>query len=375
MNKAPNKHQEFERPESLSTARSFDQYAGNVATYIQAPLLHEHWYACAATDEITRDPIAKTVLGHSIVFYRTQEGRPVALQNRCLHRSFPLAKSRLEGDELVCGYHGARYDSDGKLLRIPCQKNVPDRALRSYPLKEMGPMVFIWMGKGEPSDAEFDAINFLKDSSFRSIQGNFDIAASYLLMQENLNDFTHFAFLHNQSFGVEEEYAETGAQITRKNGKVFSLRAEHDSDMIRNVLTPPGVAASLAGKSLVRYDESHSVSPGVFVSRLWTEVDGDPASADGLQAYILHMMTPVTKNRCLYWWLVAFNHGQDEDEFFNRLPQFLLGGFSEDVTACEDMQRLLEEDSTDFEELNITGDRAGLHFRKILLDWAASEGS
>jgi phenylpropionate dioxygenase-like ring-hydroxylating dioxygenase large terminal subunit len=111
----------------------------------------------------------------------------------------------------------------------------------------------------------------------------------------------------------------------------------------------------------------------VFVSRLWTEVDGDPASADGLRAYILHMMTPVSKNSCLYWWMVAFNHGQDEDEFFEVLPQFLLGGFSEDVTACEDMQRLLEDDSTDFDELNITGDRAGLHFRKILLDWAAQE--
>ncbi|MCZ4264068.1 aromatic ring-hydroxylating dioxygenase subunit alpha [Erythrobacter sp. G21629-S1] len=358
---------------AVAGASNFHELGRNVANYIQAPLLHEHWYVCATRDEITRDPIAKTILGHSIVFYRTQEGKPVALQNRCLHRSFPLAKSRLEGDELVCGYHGARYDSDGKLLRIPCQKNVPDRALRSYPLKEMGPMVFVWMGKGEPDNSAFEAINFLEDSAFRSVQGSFEIAASYLLMQENLNDFTHFAFLHNQSFGVEEDYAETSPDISRKDGKVFSLRAEHDSDMIRAVLTPPGVASTLAGRSLVRYDESHSVSPGVFVSRLWTEVDGDPASADGLRAYILHMMTPVSKNSCLYWWMVAFNHGQDEDEFFEVLPQFLLGGFSEDVTACEDMQRLLEDDSTDFDELNITGDRAGLHFRKILLDWAAQE--
>lgn len=345
----------------------------NVSEYLRLPLLNAHWYVCATVDEITREPMAKTVLERSIVFYRTLDGAPVALQNRCLHRSFPLASSQLVGEQLVCGYHGARYASDGKLLGIPCQKGVPDRALRSYPLKECGPFVFIWMGEGEPDNAAFEAISFLEDPAFRAVHGHFEIAASYLLMQENLNDFTHFAFLHHVSFGVEEDYAEVAPEITRRDGRIFSLRSETNSDLIRAVLTPPGVAASLAGRTLVRYDESHTVSPGVFISRLWVEADGDPSPAEQLQAYILHMMTPVSKERCLYWWMAAFNHGQDEDEYFEVLPQFLLKGFREDVAACEEMQRLLDADKTVFDELNIIGDRAGLLVRKLMLDWAKHE--
>jgi vanillate O-demethylase monooxygenase subunit len=345
----------------------------NVSEYLHLPLLNAHWYVCATGSEITREPIAKTVLENSIVFYRTLNGEPVALQNRCLHRSFPLASSRLVGDQLVCGYHGARYAKDGTLLGIPCQKGVPDRALRSYPLRECGPFVLIWMGDGEPDNSAFEALSFLEDPSFRIVHGHFEIAASYLLMQENLNDFTHFAFLHHASFGVEEEYAEIAPEITRKNGRIFSLRAEANSDLVRAVLMPPRVAASLNDRSLVRYDESHSISPGLFISRLWVEVDGRAAEEDQLEAYILHMMTPISKDRCLYWWLAAFNHGQDEDEYFEALPHFLLKGFREDVAACEDMQRLLEADKTLFDELNIVGDRAGLLFRKLMVDWAKGE--
>lgn len=345
----------------------------NVASYIRLPLLFNHWYAAALSPEIGRKPIARTLLDRSIVLFRKDSGAVVALQNRCLHRSFPLSESRLEGDQLVCGYHGARYSSDGRLVGVPCQKNVPDRALRSYPVREIGPFVFIWMGDAEPDKLQLGAIDFLDDESFRTVHGSFEIACSYLMMQENLNDFTHFAFLHHDSFGVPEQFAEVAPTITRRDGKVFSKRAEHDSRTVLAVLTPPGFGASLVGKTLTRYDESHSVAPGIFVSRLWTEVEGKEPPGDGLKAYILHLMTPVTKDRCRYWWAVAFNFGQDEDDYFEALPAFLLGGFREDAAACEAMQRLLDEDQTAFDEMNIAGDRAGLLFRKIMLDWANDE--
>lgn len=353
---------------------SFDKAAiRHVASYIKAPLLYRHWYVAGTRDEITREPLGRTILDHAIVFYRTEAGEPVALQDRCLHRSFPLSKSRLVGDELVCRYHGMRYARDGSVVKIPCQETRPDRALRRYPLREIGPLVFIWMGDGSPDEAELEAVAWLDDPTYRAVHGGLQIEANYLLMQENLNDFTHFAFLHHDSFGVEEAYAESAPTITQRDGKVFSLRAERNSDVIRGVLTPPRVAASLAGKDLVRYDESHSASPGVFVSRLWTEVDGAAASPGGMQAYILHTLTPVTETRCLYWWTVAFNHGQGEDEYFAHLPEFLARGFREDVAACEEIQKLIFEDNTQNEELTISGDRAGLLFRKMIIDLSRSE--
>ena len=49
------------------------------------------WYVAGWADEISTDNILeRTLLGESIVFYRTADGRIVALENRCCHRGAPL---------------------------------------------------------------------------------------------------------------------------------------------------------------------------------------------------------------------------------------------------------------------------------------------
>ncbi|MBN0727176.1 Rieske 2Fe-2S domain-containing protein, partial [Pseudomonas aeruginosa] len=84
---------------------------------------------------------------------RTLAGQAVALEDRCAHRSFPLSRSRLEGDGIVCGYHGFRYDSQGELIETPSQKACPRGVgIRHYPLLERGPLVWIWLGDPRLAD-------------------------------------------------------------------------------------------------------------------------------------------------------------------------------------------------------------------------------
>ena len=80
-------------------------------------------------------------------------GTPVAVRNRCPHRSFPLAMGRLEGDTLVCGYHGARFGCDGVCSGVPSQSVVPPGArTRAFPVAQHGPLVWIWMGDAALAD-------------------------------------------------------------------------------------------------------------------------------------------------------------------------------------------------------------------------------
>jgi vanillate O-demethylase monooxygenase subunit len=69
--------------------------------------------------------LKRTVLGQRLVLFRTQAGAPVALDDRCAHRSFPLSAGTLEGDAVVCGYHGLRYDAAGDCIQVPSQKSCP----------------------------------------------------------------------------------------------------------------------------------------------------------------------------------------------------------------------------------------------------------
>ena len=50
------------------------------------------WYVAAWDHELLGDALLqRTICGQSLVFYRRQDGGPVALDNRCCHRHAPCA--------------------------------------------------------------------------------------------------------------------------------------------------------------------------------------------------------------------------------------------------------------------------------------------
>src|SRR5687767_5690443 len=76
-------------------------------------ILRNYWYVVAEPHEIGRLPFARTICNEPIVFWRKEDGTPVAFEDRCCHRRMPLHKGRLVGDVLVCHYHGLEYDATG----------------------------------------------------------------------------------------------------------------------------------------------------------------------------------------------------------------------------------------------------------------------
>src|SRR5262245_61896567 len=64
------------------------------------------WYAAAWDAEIKHALWPRTICGKHVVMYRKADGSVAALEDACWHRLVPLSKGRLEGDTVVCGYHG-----------------------------------------------------------------------------------------------------------------------------------------------------------------------------------------------------------------------------------------------------------------------------
>ncbi len=53
------------------------------------------------------------------------EGDLYALENRCSHQDLPLSDGELDGDQLECLYHGARFDvCTGKAMALPAIRPV-----------------------------------------------------------------------------------------------------------------------------------------------------------------------------------------------------------------------------------------------------------
>jgi phenylpropionate dioxygenase-like ring-hydroxylating dioxygenase large terminal subunit len=118
-------------------------------------LVYNAWYIGAWADELKpQGVLGRTLLELPVVFYRGEDGRAYALEDRCCHRALPLSHGCVIGDQLQCGYHGLVYDHNGICVKVPGQERVPAQAkVRSYPVVEQDQMLWIWMGEPALADA------------------------------------------------------------------------------------------------------------------------------------------------------------------------------------------------------------------------------
>jgi len=73
-----------------------------------------HWHPVLPSVELGSEPVPLRLLGQEIVIFRTETGRVGALVDMCPHRRMRLSKGRVQGEEIVCQYHGWRFARDGQ---------------------------------------------------------------------------------------------------------------------------------------------------------------------------------------------------------------------------------------------------------------------
>lgn len=71
-----------------------------------------HWHPILLTRDLGARPRAVMLHGRELVLFRTPGGL-AALGNTCPHRRARLSDGRVDGDRVVCPYHGFRFGPDG----------------------------------------------------------------------------------------------------------------------------------------------------------------------------------------------------------------------------------------------------------------------
>jgi len=72
-----------------------------------------HWHPLLPSRRLRQRPLRLQLCGEPLVLFRTASGVPAALMEACPHRRMSLAAGRVQGEQLVCAYHGWRFDRDG----------------------------------------------------------------------------------------------------------------------------------------------------------------------------------------------------------------------------------------------------------------------
>lgn len=206
--------------------------------------LEPYWYIACRSRDLASRPIARTMLGNPLVLFRTEDGSPAALVDRCAHRGVPLSAGKVVSGRLECAYHGWRYDGAGVCRLVPALAGASEgkgRVVPAHPTREQ--QGFVWVhgtSGGAPPDEPFSFPHY-DDEAYRSVCVESEVEATLHAALENQLDVPHTAFLHRGLFrgGRANEIA---AVVRRWSDRVEAeyVGEPRPSGLVGRLLAPEG---------------------------------------------------------------------------------------------------------------------------------------
>ena len=160
-----------------------------------------YWIAVGTTQELYDIPQAVKVLGEELVLFRDQFGKVGLLGEHCPHRGASLEYGDIEDGGLRCPYHGWLFNVDGQCLEMlaePSDSKFCQKVKHlSYPVKELGGLIFAYMGPDKDDPPPLPKYKALADpAGQRSLEATRVYNYNWFNFIENGADPVHFSILH-----------------------------------------------------------------------------------------------------------------------------------------------------------------------------------
>ncbi len=342
-------------------------------------IVRNRWYIAAFGTEISRDPIERTLLGLPVALYRKEDGTPVAMYGLCPHRYFPLAKGKVRGDALVCGYHGFTFAADGKCIEIPSQGTGTGFCQPTYPIVEKGPLCWIWRGDPDKADEAlippYDDFGLGVEGWRYSSPNYFHLKGRPQLLIDNLMDLTHLPYVHHHIGGgdamkktlIDEEERAVSYRTSRTYKVPFTPFHEH---VFGDEARFGGISEAI---SLTDYYGPEFIKTSLPIT---TSINGNtdvPAALGSL--LILHGITPETETSTHYFGFSTRNFRLDSaelDEFQYQSDCKIRG---QDKEAIEAVEARVEAASHIQRELLVRSDGPAVKARRLIQAMLEAEQS
>lgn len=346
--------------------------------------LRDCWYVVAWAHEIPPADgpglFSRTVLGEPLLVLRCADGRFVALEDRCCHRGAPLSCGRREGDAVRCGYHGLKFDPDGRCTEVPGLAQVPPKArVRQYPLVRHRNWLFVWMGDPARADESLLPDNWSNEHpDWVHKPGYLHYDTPYLLICDNLLDFSHLSYVHEKTLGGSPLIAQAVPTITPVAGPQGSGWPQTGIRVRREV---PSVPAPPFYQRFRRFDgpihrwfDYQFLLPGTLLmhsgGRPVEDAPDDLSRA--VQLHSCQALTPETATSTHYFFQQSHRRGEGDERMTGSIYASLEAAFEEDramITA--QYHNLLRW--PDVPMLPLAMDSALLQFRRLLAERAEAE--
>jgi len=314
----------------------------------------DRWHPALPSERLGAEPISVQVLGVKIALFRIK-GEAVAFRDLCIHRGVPLSLGRVEGDRVVCPYHGWSYDACGSCVRIPAQpkgKAIPEKArVTTYRTVEQEGL--IWISFGQPIGPPLSLPAF--DGFRRVLCAPYEVQAAAPRVIENFLDVSHLMFVHEGLLGDPGSAEIHEYRVHRTEEGLVSDEIEvyqPDADG-----TGKGVTNRYVYKVL-----------GPFTAFLEKRDSADPDHVFGL----LFAVLPHAEKRSTAYAIIYRNYALDTpDHVFAEFQDKLIE--QDRVIVESQTPELLPLDLQ--AELHLVSDRASIAYRQWLKELGVSFGA
>lgn len=292
--------------------------------------------------------VRKTLCGNNIFLLKNQEGY-VGFLNRCPHRFYPIATEDAGISKLVCAYHYWAFENDGSLKGIPyeaqCYQFTEQEKARIHltaiAVEQVGSLLFVNFSKHPkpikdqfPHQLLFDITSLSNHfTDFKKII--FRKKFNWKLIQENLRDGLHPAFLHQKTLLNAIEFAlpaipkDVPIQLLRTKDLSYGgpdVRLTYDFEL-KDVFKDPWPCEH-------RYYNYH-LFPGMHI-----------AAPDGGYTFVLENFIPLGSGETEIEVFFALTKNELAVEqvqmLFDRLIVNATGVYEEDFQALENIQKVID---------------------------------
>ncbi len=316
--------------------------------------LRNCWHPVAYSDQVLDKPHGVKLLDEHLVIWRSSDGTAHAMKDLCIHRGTSLSLGWVSEDNIVCPYHGWRYNTKGNCVAIPqsASQTIPAKAcIKNYRSTERYGL--IWIALEEPKYPLPEIPEFESDHWKIVNTGPFVWKSDASRQVENFTDFGHFPWVHPGLLGdvdrpvVPDYSVETNQHVLHYT--VVRPEAPNSEDF-------PVFANEKAVKP-ERRSRYELHLPYTIVLRLgW-------GGEKGMVYFFVSQ--PISKNQCIGYCIIGRNYDFDQPD--TVLQQF------EDTIFGQD-QRIVESQRPEqvpfdlADELHLKFDAVAIAYRKAMRD-------
>ena len=275
------------------------------------------WYVAALASEIEGEALfSRTLLDTAVMIYRRKDGTPVALRDRCPHRFIPLSMGKRDGDEVVCAYHGLKFNCEGQCTHNPHgNQHIPEAAkVQQFPLVERYGFLWIWMGDAAKADDKaIPEYGPLVDGHPNGVGYTYmHRECNYELINDNVMDLSHIDHLHGEIITTRGKLSPQVPQIKETDDSVYA-RWEWEQPpallILNQFLPEPDASARHFIEITWRAPTNIQLTTGC------TQNDGPLDLSNCVGQYDLHICTPESATTTHYFFATRRNHLEEDGEF------------------------------------------------------------